>query len=272
MRKIKSSNSGLMLVEDPRETLTALCTFADSEVDWNAFKLSYEKVIGRTEKPIAKGHADTHFYTLTLFKLLLPSEARKSTYRLSLIAKKLCTLLKEPNKKDQYQKILSELLLNNPSKGKLFEEFLKFVMERKSKNEIDKRFNPIPARTLIAWSLEAGLIQKYKDYIQAIHRQKIKFTQAQFWEILTETYNEMQATEVFGIKRIYVPIGELRFNVGVKLGLKTEEFDETLKHLLSTEYGSKITLHGAPTDVFEKNKEETFNYKNKLFVYLSMRV
>ncbi len=272
MGKIKSSSSGLMLVEDPRETLTALCTFADSEVDWKAFKLSYEKVIGKIEKPIAKGNADTHFYTLTIFKLIVPSETRRSAYRLSPITKKLCALLQDLDKKEEYQMILSDLLLSNESKGKLFKDFLQFVSERRLKTEINYRFKPIPARTLMAWLKEAGLIQEYQEYVQAIPIKKKKPTQEQFWEALKETYKEMQDTGVFGIKRIYVPIGELRFNVDAKLNLNKEEFYEEFERLLATKYGSKITLHGAPTDVFEKNKGETFNYKNKLFIYLSMRV
>lgn len=258
-----------MLVEDPRDTLKGLCTFADSEVDLASFKLSYEKMIGRGDRPIHIKHAHTHFYTLTLFKLLVP-ETHKGKYRLSLVAKNLCTLLASPNRKDEYQKILSEVLLINESKGKLFEDFLQFVTEKKSKKDIDQRFKPIPARTLIAWSKEAGLIQEYQNFFQAIPRKKTKPTQAQFKDVLIKIYTETQTTEVFGIKRIYVPIGGLRFNVCVELGLKKEEFDDELKYLLSTEYGTRITLHGAPTNVYEE--EETFNYSGKLYIYLSIKV
>lgn len=270
MGKINPSSSGLMLVEDPQDTLKALCSFVESEVDWKSFKLSYEKVKGK-EKPITKGHADTHFYTLTIFKFIIPSEIRKNAYQLSLITKKLCALLHDPSKKEEYQKILSELLLTNKSKGKLFEDFLQFVNERKSRKEVNQRFKPIPARTLIAWSKEAGLIQEYQEYVQAIPIKKMTPTHDQFRHALIETYKEMQTSEVFGIERIFVPIGELRFNVCVKLSLKSTDFDEELKYLLATEYGNKITLHGAPTDVFE-NVGETFNYMNKLFVYISMKV
>lgn len=269
MEKIKYSSSGLMLVEDPRETLTALCTFVDSEVDWKSFKLSYENVKGRLENPVAKGHADTHFYTLTIFKLLVPSETRKSAYRLSPITKKLCSLLHDLDKKEEYQKILSDLLLSNENKGKLFKDFLQFVSERRLKTEVNHRFKPITARTLMAWLKEAGLIQDYKEYVQAIHRIKKKPTQEQFWKNLKETYKEMQDTGVFGIKRIYVPIGELRFNVDAKLNLNKEEFYEEFERLLATEYGSRITLHGAPTSVFEE--EEAFNYLDKLYIYLSIK-
>lgn len=269
MRNINTSRSGLMLVENPRETLTALCTFADSEVDWKSFKLSYEKVIGRTEKPIAKGHADTHFYTLTIFKLIVPSETRRSSYRLSPITKKLCASLQDLDKREEYQKILSDLLLSNESKGKLFKDFLQFVSERRLKTEVNHRFKPIPARTLMAWLKEAGLIQEYQEYVQAIHRKKKKITQKQFWKTLKETYKEMQDTGVFGIERIYVPIGELRFNVDVKLNLNKEEFYEEFGRLLGSDYGSAIALHGAPTSVFEE--EETFNYLGKVYIYLSIK-
>jgi len=239
-------------------------------VDWPSFKSAYEREIGRVDDPIDEKHADTHFYTLTLYKLLVPSQEGKGKYRLSLVAKNLCMLLADATRQKEYRDMLANLLLTNDVKGEIFKNFIQFVAVNRSETEIHRRFRSIPARTLIAWSKEAGLIETYHGRVQAIARAYTKPTKEEFWSVLLSTYKTMQRSEIFGIQKIYVPIGELRFNVDVKLGLVKSEFYKKLESLLSTKNGDRISFYGAPTDVLEE--EETFEYSRRKYVYLAIKV
>jgi len=270
MKRKRHSTTGLMLVEDPRKTLTALCRFADAEVDWSSFKSVYEAEIGRVDDPIDEKHADTHFYTLTLYKLLVLADAGKGKYRLSSVAKELCGLLYDPQQQREYRKLLANLLRANEAKGHMFREFVEYAKVKRSKKDIYRRFKSVPSRTLIAWAAEAGLVAVHKDEVCAIKVHRKKPSQTEFWKTLVAEYRSMQRTSMLGIRHIYVPIGDLRFNLGVKLDLNREEFDAELKKLLASKEGTKIVLYGAPTNVFEEL--EFFESLGRLYVYLSMKV
>jgi hypothetical protein len=263
-----NSESILMLVEDPDDTLATLCIFGDDDVNKTIFTIEYEKIKGRF-KPIHIKHADTHFYTLTTFKFLVPSGMRRGIYHQSLTSKELCTLRNDPNMKGEYQKRIANILLNNERKGKLFRDFLDFVKEKKTRNEIYKNFKEITSRTLIAWSKYAGLIIEIEDHIQSLPGKKIEISQEEFETNLIEIYDQLQDPHDIGVKRIAVPIGEIRFNLCVKLGLTEFEFDQMLRILLDKDHNHIVKLHGATSDAFEK--EPTFEYLNKLYIYLSMK-
>lgn len=235
-----------------------------------SFKEEYEAQVNRTHDPIDEKHLDTHFYTPKIYGFYEPAE-RKGSYRLSLLAKSLCPLLNDPTRVNDYRAMLGNILLNNEDKGDLFKEFISFVTKRKTRAEIYDRFPSITARTLIAWSREAGLMDsdEGENLFWAVFHSRPKPTQEAFLKTLLTVNGEMQKSETFGIRRIYVPVGELRANVCSRLGLDRREFDDELKRLLSTEYGKRFSFYGATTDVFKT--KGTFIYRGKLYVYLSIK-
>ncbi len=190
-----------MLVEDPRHTLNALCSLGGIDFDRAKFKLTYEKEVDRLDDPISREHADTHFYTPKIYGLY-DSGARRGTYRLSFVAKQLCELLKDPNKQDEYRKLLGNLLLTNDEKGELFRGFVEFVKKKKTRQEIYDKFEQITGRTLIAWSKDAGLIEtdEDEDHVWALARDAPKPSPEQFKDVLLSTYKELEKSEVFGIR------------------------------------------------------------------------
>lgn len=264
------SKRGLMLVEDPHPTLRAVCSMGDSVFDRWTFKRAYEKEINRLDDPIDDKSLDTHFYTPKIYGFYTPAD-RKGTYRLSLTAKRLCAMIDKPDRQKEYRELLRNILLTNENKGELFKDFVQFVTQRRTKREISDKFLPIRARTLIAWAKEAGMIDTDGDRIWATFHNVLKPTQQEFWTTVLENYREMQRSEVFGIRKIFVPIGELRSGVCSKLGLEKSEFDEELRRVLSTEYGKKVSFYGAPPDVFKDKQMGTFRYRGKLYVYLTIR-
>jgi hypothetical protein len=265
----KRGKGTLMLVEDPDDTLKVLCYFGDSDITKEAFTLEYEKIKGRF-KPIHKKHSDTHFYSLTTFKFLIKSS--EGIYFSSLISKELCNLRNDPNKKVEYQTIISRMLLNNKKKGRLFKKFLNFIREKKTQKEINQYFGEkkeFTVRALIAWSKYAGLVVESEGYYQSIPEKATHVSEDDFKNNLIAIYDSLQDPNYIGVKRIAVPIGEIRFNMGVKLGLTESEFDERLRSLLDKDNSHFIRLHGATSEAFEK--EPFFQYKNKLYIYLSMK-
>jgi len=152
----RTSSSGLMLVEDPEQTLKALCHLQNSIITWRSFKSEYEEVIGRKSHPVDEKTVDTHFYSLRLFGLITATSER-SFYVISVPGSDLCESLRCGERK-KFQKMLASVLLTNPIKGDLFKRFLDFVNNVTTKDQVLLEFKNIPGRSLIAWSLLAGLI------------------------------------------------------------------------------------------------------------------
>ena len=83
----------MMLVDDPRETILAICYFSGRTVDLYQYISKYEEIIGRSTKPVHIKHAHTHFYSLTSLGFLKPS-ITKGSYELTNETEKLCNKLK----------------------------------------------------------------------------------------------------------------------------------------------------------------------------------
>lgn len=284
--KKRRSSKGLMLNEDPRETIKALCRLSNSVIDWELYKSTYEDLIGR-EKPISKQHADTHFYTLSIYGLIAPSQsARKGKYSITTVGRMLCKSLAKGSM-EEYKRILANVLLNNSEKGHFFRSFIAFVkssdkvtyddilrfVENKLLKEKTTRIG-IVARTLRAWSKDAGLIEtdKERKLIWSIKEAKKKSRPSlkEFWTILLDKYLFLRESEIFGIENIFVDILELRTLVCIDRPWSNEEFNQYLVKLLDSEYGEKIRLYGAPTSVF--SNRENFGYKGRVYAYIRMEV
>ena len=262
---------GMMLVDDPRATLKALCAFSGMTTDLYQYKKKYEEIINRIEKPVHIKHAHTHFYSLTGLGFLRPSVS-KGIYELSIEADRLCISLKNSNI-DEYQKILQYILLNNTYKGDLFKAFLNYLKQKPhfTREELFSEYKEIPAKTLIAWSLEAGFINSYKDNIWLVNRpEKKNLNINEFWGSLIDLYAKLSESEIFGIKRVFVDIRDLTFEFCTKYSWAIDEFDDMFKQLLNSEKGEKITLYGAPTSYFEKKKN--FIYNKRIYAFVRIMV
>jgi len=271
-RNLKKGKTGLMLVEDPEDTIKTMCRFKETTLELKSFKSAYEEIKQRVT-PIHEKHAHTHFYSLSIYKLIVPSEsAPKGTYRLSSIGKELCECLDKSDMK-RFRQILSTILLNNPRKGQLFKDFLSFVNEQKkrSRKEIYLQFKELPGRTLIAWSKAAGLIEADRDFVWGLPlKEKEVLTLEQFREKLVEMYKDMSKSEMLGIEKIFLEIGEIRQKFCIDHSWSFEEFDEHLRRLLDSPFGEKIRLYGAPSSLFDER--EKFMYHGRLYIYIRIKV
>lgn len=263
----------LMLVEDPRETIETLCNVMDNNISWKDFKIAYEYKTNRINKPVSRGTTDTHFYTLTQFGLLTPVEESPNYYKISLLGKKICQSLNKKDKKE-YQNKLKNILLNNEKKGILFKMFVDTI----NKNKIIKKFTlmnifrPVTTRALIAWCIEANMINYDKDTEQVWLKKddlKMQLNIDNFWELLKSIYYELRKTDIFMIDQIFVDISELRAITCMETGWELSEFDTNLRKILKTKYGQKIRLYGAPSSAYEN--KQNFQYNGKLYVFIRIK-
>lgn len=261
-----------MLVEDPEDTIKTMCRFRDTTLNLKSFKSTYEEIKGRVT-PIHEKHAHTHFYSLSIYKLIVPSESSpRGTYVLSSTGKELCKCLDKLDA-NRFRQILSTILLNNPRKGQLFKGFLSFVNERTKRNrkEVYAQFKELPGRTLIAWSKAAGLVEADRHFVWGLPQKKKEIpTLEQFREELVETYKDMSKSEMLGLEKLFVEIGELRLRICIERSWSFDEFDAYLRSLLDSPFGQKIRLYGAPSPVF--NRGENFLYTNRLYIYIRIKV
>ena len=255
-----------MLVEDPQKSINALCPFLDREITLRLYKREYEKVIGRQSRPIHIKHAHTHFYTLSIYRIIEPS-SRQGTYRVSTTGKRLCTLLKA-NELPEYRKLLAKVILANESKSALFQEFLAFVADSKTFKQVYEQFGNITGRTLIAWTCEADLALKDNTRVRAIPKDRPRPGLDKFWNIVKAAYHKFEISETLGITRLFMPISELRFTAGVDLGLTPDEFDKLLRDILDSSRGDKISLYGATSEVYARFSPLVYN--EKAYAYISI--
>lgn len=265
----RAGKNVLLLISDPKDLFKALTELKNQEITLKLFKEKMEEIL---KKKISKKHAESYFYSATIFGFLLP-QSQKGKYRLSATGHLLCSLYNDPTKKAEYQRILSTVLLTNRRKGELFKRFLDFVKDPKSVDEIYNKFGKVTGKSLIIWTIEAGLVFKCKNFIGKARLENFALPDLdEFWKELKMAYNQMQKTPIFGVKKIFVDIGELRLRVSCKFNFPDlKEFDKYLQALLDTKYGKFIFLHGAPSHILERRENDIFEYKNKSYLYLSIK-
>jgi hypothetical protein len=264
------SKTGLMLVEDPEDTVKAMCSFSGGTLELASFKSVYEKIKKR-KKPIHEKNAHTHFYSLSVYGLITPiQKGEKTLYELSSIGKELCESL---GNTERFQRMLSNILLNNSSKGHLFKEFLAFVaqQEKTTRKRVYENFRELPGRTLVAWAKAAGLVEANREFVWRLpERKQVPLTMGEFQTELLKAYSNLSNSGVVGISRVFVEIKQIREKICVDHSLSYKEFDEYLTTALDSDFGEKIRLYGGPSSAFKEG--ESFMYKNRLYLYIRVKV
>ena len=224
-------------------------------------------------KPIHIKTAHTYFYTARIYGLLVKANKNKKNwlYRTSSTCNYLCGVYNDENNIEEYQRALKSLLLNNDEKGELYSDFLNFVKRPKKISEIYNKYKTLTGKTLIAWCLEANLIRKKSNIVSYKHEQDIKPPSLEkFWKSLVTSYIDMQDTGMFGVKKIYADLAELKLRISCELGIdEDEDFDRYLKNIIQSKYGTIITLDGGPPLLYKEQYH--FRYKDKNYLYLSIK-
>lgn len=261
------SGEGLMLVDNPRLLLKSLCSLRDRHFTAK----EYLHVLGSLTK---KGHVhektrDTYFYTGNIFNLIEETDPSRHRYEITSLCRKICDVMTDRSMVQTYRRYLRGLLLSNKDKGPLFKRFLDYTAQTKKMSEIQEVFKEVPAKTLVAFCVEAGLAVSHGDLIKSgITTPRADLSD--FFSTLRESYEYLKANPGRNTTLIYVPIDTIRNLVSVELGLESPElFDACLEKTLDSTYGNSIYLHGAPPQA--EPEFHGFRYKKRRYAYISMR-
>ena len=269
----KISDKKLMFVDDPIDLFKTLCKHQKNNITKKSFTNVYKKIKGKENKKIGSKTPDTHVGTLHYYNLIEQNPAYPTgTYKITSTGKKLCKLLGQRKKnKTEFQRYLATLILSHPQKSKVFNKFLKFIRKKRTIIEIRKEFEWATGLTLIAWSIEAGLAWESGGLIiKSIEKEhsRNEVPMDEFWKKIKKLYERIRKTKE-GRKNLFVDFHDLRLHCSYDLSLENPQtFDKLFKKLMNSKYKHLVNLHGAPTGEFDK--KANFEYKGKLYPYLSL--
>lgn len=257
-----------MLVDDVKKFLSSLCAMAERRFDAE----EYRQVLASLTQ---KGHIhvktrDTYFYTASIFNLIKEVDRASHKYRITPVCERICRVKDDVSKQELYRRYLRGLILSNEDKGPLFSKFLEYTTVPRELQAIRKQFKEVPAKTLIAFCVEAGLAVSYGGVVKS-GPTKTSVGISQFYSSLIRVYSELQDKSTRTTPLIYVSIDMLRNMVSLDLGLDSPElFDVYLEETLDSPLGTAIYLHGAPPQT--ESDFKGFRYRNRRYAYLSLRV
>lgn len=191
-------------------------------------------------------------------------------YYRTLYGNEICDFKNKKNKKE-VKKLLHLRLQNIPA----YSDFIDFIKENKqgrSKDELNKKPNPVSANAMIAWGEWLGVIKSVGETYWYLQYPKIPSLE-EFWSVLVEEYDKL-TNEFFGVKRYYPKIPELRQKVAQRLTMDPLEFDKKLKEVIKNKkYFGKIELVGAPASFIEnleKKGYHPFDLNGKIYIYIAI--
>jgi len=257
-----------MLVDDVQKFFASLCAMAERRFDAE----EYRQVLASLTK---KGHIhvktrDTYFYTANIFKLIKEVDRPTHKYRITTLCEKICGVKDDISKKKTYRRYLKGLILSNDDKGPLFKRFLEYTDVSRELQDIQKEFKEVPAKTLIAFCVEAGLAVSYGGVVKS-GPTKTFVSIPEFYSALTRAYSDIQDKSTRTAPLIYASIDTLRDAVSLDLGLDSPElFDAYLEKTVNSKVGNAIYLHGAPPQ--SESDFRGFRYHKRRYAYLSLRL
>jgi hypothetical protein len=252
-----------MLVDDPKKFFNSLCMLKGKKFNSNDYRyvlasLTNNNIVSDTMR-------DTYFYLAHIFNLISETDNR-NYYEITESCEKICAVVNDDSKQSIYKQYIKGMILSNNDKGQLFNDFLDFISTPKTIAEIEKRFKKVPTKTLIAFSLEAGLILHYGELYQSteIHS---NVDLNIFYFTLIKEYKKIQEK---GTRKIYVSIDLIRNLVSLELGLESLNlFNSLLEQALDSPLGVHLYLHGAAPQ--SDSEYIGFRYKGKRYVFISIR-
>ena len=259
----------LEFAEDPELLLDALRSFKDKVITTHLLRIRMKTISGTTFSPTT---IESYARFAKDFELIVKLSER-SGYRLTELGIHLINLMKKGMQNTKFKNALARVLLSNARKRHIFRKFLKFAESAPTKRMIWDEFNRPTGNVLINWCLAAGLVREHDDYVASTQlRLGRKHDDAEFWNVLSETFAEMGERSSPGMKRLYAKIREIRPKVTVKLDLGDHmEFDKHLERLLSNQhYRHRISLYGAPTGDLEDDRN-VFVHDRKRYAYIEIR-
>lgn len=253
--------------------LKSVCALEKSVFRLGDFQRAYFRANGYK---IGRKTAEDYFYTATQMGLI---KKKRNVYQISKVeAEILCAYLRN-NKTIELNETIFNIL---KSKIEPFRRFLQFLQAPRTKLQLNDRFNPHSAGTMLKWGLDLGAIDEDKfNKRYFLKRKPEKPVDVEtFWKVLENVHEKERKTDFVGIESAFVKIPDLRETVRALLGFTREDFDRCLHMVLDNDkYGHRIELSGAPVIYIEREKKEDrhgieykypFSYKGKKYYFLAI--
>lgn len=152
-----------------------------------------------------------------------------------------------------------------------YRDFLDYLAQPRSTEEIDTQFNQVTGKTLRQWGQFLGVINvddsgRYQHFAQEKDVDSHTFKQA-----LKSCHKRLSKDQMIGADRYFVDIGRLRSEVCQALRISPRKFNTLLTDLLNDPAeGHSIELTGAPATFYEEATTEPYSYKGKVFLYIAL--
>ncbi len=278
-----------MAIDNP-EWLFGTLGKVNEPMGYTAFKsILFEQSSGKIRE---RSTVELYLYWLRKLELISSSagKQRKTIYSRTALGDKLCEARQID--KDEYQKILSSILLRSEYTRSFFTRFLRMIEDRLKQNnplqveEARSSFRGETERSLYSLGLEAGLITDHHGRLGIQSRKGKSIDDLnEFRREVENAYRAITNKYLEGVelRPIYVEISTVRDIVLSMYGIgENEEFDKNFVKLLDSPDGRNIHVYGAPPqwslkrkedDILKKTdtfKRDTFVYHEKTYVFMSI--
>ncbi len=168
-----------------------------------------------------------------------------------------------------------------PHKLPVVGRFIEFLRARKPKDlsEIPKEeFNSQTARTIASWLSWSGILQRNlidgSYYVLPLEGTDLSLEE--FWRKLAKIYDSLRATQMVGVRAVYVKIPELREVFCTVYPRSRRSFDEFLRKALTDKrFRHKIEVTGAPIAYIEDERQnlelEPFEFEGRVFYFIALK-
>lgn len=172
---------------------------------------------------------------------------------------------------DLSEEIKQRLHIQLQSSLRVYQEFLEYLTQPRSAQEIDIRFNQVTGKTLRQWVQFLGVANVDKSEKYQYFPQEQDVDLETFKQALKSCHKQLSRDQMVGTGRYFVDIGELRSEVCQTLRIFPGRFDALLTALLDDSEGRRgIELTGAPATIYEEATTEPFSYRGKIFRYIAV--
>ena len=255
-----------MLVENIDVMLKALCALTEP-----FSKGSFYQSLRKLKRFKNDSSKESYF---SLAKKLGLFEGPRGEHRRTVLGSEICRLIRKEAEEDVRQTMRNVFILKEPS----FAQFLEFMKETRTRNEIAQWSNRVAGKVLPIWGGWLGLVQYSESrgcYFLTDEKQ-IPLSPEQFRATLWRAYEELSRMPLAGVRAAFVKIPQLRDRVFVMKRCPAREFDRQLRSLLSDpKYRNRIEISSAPITMMKRDvkafKTEVFTYDDRKYHFIALK-
>lgn len=146
-------------------------------------------------------------------------------------------------------------------------------LERVVEERVPKKVAVLKAPTIpkIKEEREEAREEVRKEEREVVVEERARVPEVEeFIAAISDTYHELSAPTVFGLRKRYVEISKIRDGVCKKFEITKEDFNDLLSRAIQTHPGL-IELTGAPYTTMRERPTEVFEHEDRHYFYLQLK-